>query len=95
MIEVKLRDVLSWRAASALTKSSVLTFRKVEPCVNWHCSRMSDRPPVLCSICNRPMTHVRTVWRAFQGDLENWECRPCGVSVSEAVKGDPQDDDKR
>ena len=34
------------------------------------------------------MIHVRTIWRAFQDDLQVFECRACNVSVTLKV---PQD----
>jgi hypothetical protein len=40
---------------------------------------------VTCPACTRTMTHVRTIWRAFQDDLQVYECRACGVSVSVKV----------
>ena len=40
---------------------------------------------MLCPACVRPMTHVRTIWRAFQDDLQVFECRACSVSVSVKV----------
>jgi hypothetical protein len=32
------------------------------------------------------MAQVRTIWRAFQDNLEVWECGPCAVSVTRAAK---------
>ncbi len=48
---------------------------------------MSNRIPdpattVLCPACARTMVHVRTIWRAFQDDLQVFECRACNLSVS-------------
>src|SRR5947209_2868231 len=40
---------------------------------------------VACPACTRTMTHVRTIWRAFQDDLQVFECRACSVSVSVKV----------
>ena len=40
----------------------------------------------LCAMCGRPMRRVRTIWRAFQDDLEHWECSRCGVSVTQTVR---------
>jgi len=40
----------------------------------------------LCPNCAKPMTHVRTIWRAFQDNLEVLECRRCNISVSQTVK---------
>jgi hypothetical protein len=37
---------------------------------------------IACPACTRSMTHVRTIWRAFQDDLQVFECRACSVSVS-------------
>ena len=39
----------------------------------------------LCPACTRPMTHVRTIWRAFQVDLRVFECPACNVSDSAKV----------
>jgi len=39
----------------------------------------------LCPACMRPMTHVRTIWRAYQVDLRVFECPACIVSVSAKV----------
>ena len=41
--------------------------------------------PTLCPACTRPMTHVRTIWRASQVDLRVFECPACNVSVSAKV----------
>lgn len=47
----------------------------------------SDRfTPTLCAVCGKPMRCVRTIWRAFQDDLEHWECGACGVSVQQTVR---------
>ena len=35
-----------------------------------------------CPACTRTMMHVRTIWRAFQDDLQVLECRACSVWVS-------------
>ncbi len=40
----------------------------------------------LCAVCARPMRRVRTIWRAFQDDLEHWECARCGVSVTQTAR---------
>ena len=45
---------------------------------------------MLCPACTRPMTHVRTIWRAFQADLQVFECRACDVSVSVKVPPKPE-----
>ena len=39
-----------------------------------------------CAVCAQPMRRVRTIWRAFQDDLEHWECSDCGVSVTQTVR---------
>jgi hypothetical protein len=39
-----------------------------------------------CAVCAQPMRRVRTIWRAFQDDLEHWECSRCGVSVTQTVR---------
>jgi hypothetical protein len=40
---------------------------------------------MLCPACARSMTHARTIWRAFQEDLEVFECPACNVSVTVKV----------
>jgi hypothetical protein len=40
---------------------------------------------MLCPACARSMTQARTIWRAFQEDLEVFECRACNVSVTVKV----------
>jgi hypothetical protein len=45
---------------------------------------------MLCPACTRSMTHVRTIWRAFQDDLQVFECRACDVSVSVKVPPKPE-----
>ncbi len=40
----------------------------------------------VCTMCGRPMRRVRTIWRAFQDDLEHWECTRCDVSVTQTVR---------
>jgi len=32
------------------------------------------------------MAPVRTIWRAFQDDLEVFDCRSCGASVAQTAK---------
>jgi hypothetical protein len=58
-------------------------------------STMSNRPAdafkgMLCPACTRPMTHARTIWRAFENDLQVFECRACAVSVSVKVPPQPE-----
>jgi hypothetical protein len=48
-------------------------------------TRMDTAAAVVCPACARTMMHVRTIWRAFQDDLQVFECRACGVSVSVKV----------
>jgi hypothetical protein len=43
---------------------------------------LADPDAMLCPACTRPMTHARTIWRAFQDDLQVFECRACSVSIS-------------
>jgi hypothetical protein len=38
----------------------------------------------LCPSCSKNMDHVRTIWRAFGHDSVVFQCRPCGVSLTEA-----------
>ena len=40
----------------------------------------ANAPAMLCPACARPMTHARTIWRAFQEDLDVFECRACNIS---------------
>ena len=42
----------------------------------------ADPDAMLCPACTRPMMHARTIWRAFQDDLQVFECRACSVSIS-------------
>jgi hypothetical protein len=42
--------------------------------------------PTICPNCGRPMVRVRTIWRSFQADLEVLECRPCNLSLTQAVR---------
>ena len=44
---------------------------------------------VVCPACSQPMANVRTVWRAFHDDLYVFECRPCGVTVSQTLSDIP------
>jgi hypothetical protein len=44
---------------------------------------------MLCPACTRPMTYVRTIWRALQDDLQVFECRACNVSLSVKVPPKP------
>jgi hypothetical protein len=75
--------------------AGLLILRKAEHDVRRDASGMSNRPAdtvnaMLCPACARPMTHMRTIWRAFHDDLQVFECRACDVSVS--VKLPPQPD---
>jgi hypothetical protein len=45
----------------------------------------ADVHALVCPACTRPMTHARTIWRAFQEDLDGFECRACNVSVTVKV----------
>jgi hypothetical protein len=45
---------------------------------------------MLCPACTRPMTHVRTIWRALYDDLQVFECRACNLSVSVKVPPQPE-----
>ena len=42
----------------------------------------ADTDAMVCPACTRQMMHARTIWRAFQDDLQVFECRACSVSVS-------------
>ena len=46
--------------------------------------KQSPGVPVFCAACGNPMKHVRTIWRGMQADLEVFECRACGVSMTQA-----------
>ena len=64
-----------------------LIFRKAEGVDRGDTRSMSDRAAdgfnaMLCPACTRPMTHARTIWRAFHDDLQVFECRACQLSVS-------------
>ena len=70
--------------------AGLLILRKAESGDRVDTSVMSNRiaeafNAILCPACARPMTHVRTIWRAFHDDLQVFECRACGVSVSVEV----------
>ena len=41
--------------------------------------------PTHCPACGRRMKRVRMIWRAFQDDMEVWECRDCGASIAQTV----------
>jgi Zn ribbon nucleic-acid-binding protein len=41
--------------------------------------------PTDCPACQRPMKRVRMIWRSYQDDMEEWECRTCGASVAQTV----------
>jgi Zn ribbon nucleic-acid-binding protein len=41
--------------------------------------------PARCPVCERTMSRVRMIWRAFQDDMEVWECGECGASVAQIV----------
>jgi hypothetical protein len=41
-----------------------------------------------CPICDKLMVRMRTVWRTFQDDMDVWECRDCGVSLSQTVNAE-------
>jgi hypothetical protein len=66
-----------------------LICRKADRHVCVDASAMSSNAAVAhamsCPACTRPMTHARTIWRAFQEDLEVFECRACNVSVTVKV----------
>ena len=75
--------------------AGLLILRKAERGDRSDPSTMSNRPAdafnaMVCPACTRPMTHVRTIWRAFQDDLQVFECRACDVSVSVQVPPKPE-----
>ncbi len=41
--------------------------------------------PRRCQMCGHPTELVRVIRRTFQDDLEVWECRSCGASVTQIV----------
>jgi ribosomal protein L37AE/L43A len=41
--------------------------------------------PARCPVCEGAMLRVRMIRRAFQDDMEVWECRECGASVAQIV----------
>jgi hypothetical protein len=67
-----------------------LIFRKADHGDRGDAAVMSNRladafNAMRCPACTRSMAHVRTIWRAFQDDLQVFECRACAVSVSVKV----------
>jgi hypothetical protein len=40
---------------------------------------------VICPVCGRPMTLLRTIRRAFAENLNVFKCKPCGFSTTEPV----------
>ena len=72
-----------------------LIFRKAACVDRGDAPSMSNRAAdtsvaMLCPACTRPMTHVRTIWRAFHDDLQVFECRACNLSVSAKVPPKPE-----
>jgi hypothetical protein len=70
--------------------AGLLIQRKVDGSERADSSPMPNEPAdaanaMLCPACARSMTRVRTIWRAFQDDLQVFECRACNVSVSAKV----------
>jgi ribosomal protein L37AE/L43A len=41
--------------------------------------------PAHCPVCARSMSRVRMIRRAFQDDMDVWECRECGASIAQIV----------
>jgi hypothetical protein len=39
--------------------------------------------PVKCPECAKPMSYVRTIWRAFECNIDVWACEPCQKIVRE------------
>jgi hypothetical protein len=75
--------------------AGLLILRNAERSDRGDPSTMSNRlvdafNAMLCPACTRPMTHVRTIWRAFQDDLQVFECRACDVSISVKVPPKPE-----
>ena len=66
--------------------TSLLIYRKADHDHGVECSTMprkaAEAVNAMCPACTRPMAHVRTIWRAFQGDLHVFECRACNVSLT-------------
>jgi RNase P subunit RPR2 len=40
----------------------------------------------ICPSCGTPLVRVGLIWRAFQDDLEVWQCRSCGTKVRQTAK---------
>ncbi len=86
MVKPRLRGVPGPRARNGFLIS--LNVERKRRCYQ---DGMMKRPDdnsdsTLCAVCGQPMLRVRTIWRAFQDDLEQWECWPCGVSVKQTVR---------
>jgi len=76
---------------SAVAPALFLILLKVERNPSCYVTRMMKTcaetlDPTPCAVCARPMHRVRTIWRAFQDDLEHWECSRCGVSVTQTLR---------
>jgi len=50
-------------------------FQAAPPCGMPETS-LEDRP-LTCRQCARPLTYVRTIWRAFEPHIDVWACEPC------------------
>jgi predicted RNA-binding Zn-ribbon protein involved in translation (DUF1610 family) len=40
---------------------------------------------VVCPVCGRPMKLLHTIRRAFADNLNVYQCKPCGFSMTEPV----------
>jgi hypothetical protein len=41
--------------------------------------------PTFCPACEQPMRRIRMICRSYQDDMEVWECRTCGASMTQTV----------
>ncbi len=48
-------------------------------------SEQQPAEPARCPSCGKPMTYVQTIWRAFQPNLEIWDCRSCQKIVRQVA----------
>jgi hypothetical protein len=44
---------------------------------------------VICPVCGQTMTFLRRIRRAFNGDLDVFQCKSCKFSTTYAVKMAP------
>jgi ribosomal protein L37AE/L43A len=39
-----------------------------------------------CPTCGKAMVRAGTIWRAFQDDIEIWQCHACDETVRQTAK---------